>query len=42
MLLHFVALNGTLDTLLDHCREKLMAERLTETFVKALKPPPRG
>ena len=44
MLLHFVALNGTLDTLPDHCWEKIiaMAERLTETFVKALKPPPRG
>ena len=29
------------DTLPDHCREKIiaMAERLTETFVKALKPP---
>jgi integrase len=43
MLLHFVTLRGTSV----HCRNTAgkiiaMAERLTETFVKALKPPPRG
>ena len=44
MLLHFVTLNGTVDALPDHCWEEIiaMAERLTETFVKAIKPPPRG